>query len=572
MYATASPFTGLTVPPAQMSTESRTAESVTVAAPWEDDIFEPPRQIFATFGSDNMMYEDPFVTNDPWARASQERHAAVPRPSATSQRVSSEDELSDSQSQTTGHRTSTRPRSTSSAREVTLQRRTNGPGLTDDQLLQILHGQALTETVRIQRDTNRPPRTSARFLMHTLPISSAPSNSVQAVHHMTLPPVQGPPPMNRILQSVSLVAAFRAGRREREGDRLATAPEVPAGSQRAESAASARSPSPRGNTSARSPSPFGGQTVESAPELLSVPSSSSEDARSQPPAPVIYEGTDDHCSICTDTFSHGERVCRLSCRHMFHAACWDHFLENARRTTDRFSLSCPNCRGAGTLIAVWPFIDASRTTQVVGGRAVDNLLESSASFYNVEAPEVPTPPTPRSTDIEDRTYALISGPPSFHIQTRLADGRPSIIVDPGSVGNLCGDKWAKEVATIAARNGHKPSYEKRPRPLNVSGVGNGSNSCHYDCKLPVALQQADQGELSVGHLTVPAVHNSDIPGLPGLTALRKNRAILDFNTLRLHFCGPGDCDMSKALPPGTDTFQLEVAPNQATLCFHYANS
>ena len=59
----------------------------------------------------------------------------------------------------------------------------------------------------------------------------------------------------------------------------------------------------------------------------------------------------------------------------------------------------------------------------------------------------------------------------------------------------------------------------------------------------------------------PTVSKSDLPGLLGLAALTKNRGILDFNTMELHFCGPGDYDLGKALPPGTDTFQLEKAPS-----------
>ena len=55
--------------------------------------------------------------------------------------------------------------------------------------------------------------------------------------------------------------------------------------------------------------------------------------------------------------------------------------------------------------------------------------------------------------------------------------------------------------------------------------------------------------------------NSDLPGLLGLTALRKNRAVLDVSTLCLHFCGPGDIEVDKALPPGSESFQLEVAPS-----------
>ena len=65
----------------------------------------------------------------------------------------------------------------------------------------------------------------------------------------------------------------------------------------------------------------------------------------------------------------------------------------------------------------------------------------------------------------DREYA------AYPIQTRLKDGRPSVIIDPGSVGNLCGDKWAKEVALMAKASGHKPAYQLRDRALQVSGVG-----------------------------------------------------------------------------------------------------
>ena len=151
-------------------------------------------------------------------------------------------------------------------------------------------------------------------------------------------------------------------------------------------------------------------------------------------------------------------------------------------------------------------------------------------------------------------------PKVFHVQTRLPDGRPSLIVDPGSVGNLCGDAWAKSVAEAAHRHGHNPSYTKRNRPLRVQGVGNGAQSCTYDCTLPIALKQKDKS-VSIGKLVIPSVSGSDLPGLLGLSALTKNRGVLDFNTMELHFCGPGDYDLKKALPPGTDTFQLELAPS-----------
>ena len=133
-------------------------------------------------------------------------------------------------------------------------------------------------------------------------------------------------------------------------------------------------------------------------------------------------------------------------------------------------------------------------------------------------------------------------------------------MDPGSVGNLCGDKWAREVAMRASKNGHRPTYEKRPRPLQVSGVGHGSQACNYDCHLPVSVRHVG-GQRSLGELTIPAVQNSEMPGLLGGQALRNNRCLWDFTTDKLYFLGPGDYNLERALPPGTDVFQLERAPS-----------
>ena len=42
--------------------------------------------------------------------------------------------------------------------------------------------------------------------------------------------------------------------------------------------------------------------------------------------------------------------------------------------------------------------------------------------------------------------------------------------------------------------------------------------------------------------------------------LKKNRAVIDANTNKLYFLGPGDYDLDKAVPPGTDILQCEMAP------------
>ena len=98
--------------------------------------------------------------------------------------------------------------------------------------------------------------------------------------------------------------------------------------------------------------------------------------------------------------------------------------------------------------------------------------------------------------------------------------------------------------------------------MNVSGVGHGSQKCIYDCTLSVALRQSRDGSKGKeGTIVIPSVQHSDLPGLLGLTTLRQNRAVLDFATLKLHFLGPGDSRVDQSLPPGTDTFQLEIAPS-----------
>ncbi len=112
--------------------------------------------------------------------------------------------------------------------------------------------------------------------------------------------------------------------------------------------------------------------------------------------------------------------------------------------------------------------------------------------------------------------------PLFHVQIRLADGRPSLLIDPGSVRNLSGDAWAKGVAQAAARHGHTPSYERRPCLPRVSGVGQGTQACSFDCKLPVALKHLDGSTVSMGHITTPTVNGSEAQGLFGLNALQKN--------------------------------------------------
>ena len=67
------------------------------------------------------------------------------------------------------------------------------------------------------------------------------------------------------------------------------------------------------------------------------------------------------------------------------------------------------------------------------------------------------------------------------------------------------------------------------------------------------------GTLNEGTLEAPIVPNSELPGLLGLHSMRNARALLDMSTLRMHLCGPGDIRYD--LPPGSTSYQLEIAPS-----------
>ena len=395
----------------------------------------------------------------------------------------------------------------------------------------------------------------------------------------------------------------------------------------------------------------------------------------EPETPVIFDGDNRTCTICQEEFEDGERVVRLRCRHIFHSSCWmSAMVSHGAPLESDSDPDCPNCRGQGTIIALWNYIDASLVTQPgapnlwtgdntwadfmpdleqIGSDSTDSqppnepgtvltnhgqtnpeqLVEPDPRqafqtaettinhdrrnpvHYRMGTPTGSqaestwgTPDSSRSTRPRRNTSSYRAVPRSrsasvqrprdlppssfivlpstyldanewsmpertrstlinhdevelenvYHSETRLPDGRPSLLVDPGSVANLCGDKWAQECAKMALQHGLKPSQNKRTRPLSVMGVGNGNQTCTHDCTLPIAMSRENDTSVA-GSFTTPVVANSELPGLLGLKTMRNNRAVLDMVNLQLHFCGPSDINLT--MPPGTKSFQLEISPS-----------
>ena len=158
---------------------------------------------------------------------------------------------------------------------------------------------------------------------------------------------------------------------------------------------------------------------------------------------------------------------------------------------------------------------------------------------------------------------------SYLAATELQDGRLSLLLDLGSVGNLASTDWVRRVAVEAMKHGYRSKQAKRDKPLVVGGVGKGTQQCTHDCTLPIALQPAE-GSTLLGTFTTPTINGpSNVTGILGLLAIRGRKGIIDTGNNKLHFPGPGGAQIQ--LSPGSETYELVDGPTGHLLipCCHY---
>ena len=119
---------------------------------------------------------------------------------------------------------------------------------------------------------------------------------------------------------------------------------------------------------------------------------------------------------------------------------------------------------------------------------------------------------------------------------------------------------AKRIAQACLRAGLTPTETKRPTPLVVAGVGNGTQQADYDVTFPLALTDRD-ADTSLHNITAPVVDGAGahLPGLLGLNSLERNRAILDCGRRLLII--PGSDDYDYELPSTATVLPLEKAPS-----------
>ena len=151
----------------------------------------------------------------------------------------------------------------------------------------------------------------------------------------------------------------------------------------------------------------------------------------------------------------------------------------------------------------------------------------------------------------------------YHAMTRLVDGRLSIIVDPGAWTNLIGVNLAKQIADRGLAAGQRPAQSRMQHPIDVAGVGDGTQRANWMAHLPIAVPNPDGSAVLHGFESpiLDQGSGANLPGLLGLRSLRAKRSVLEMTAGRevLTFPGPGGYTINWS--PGTIHIPLITAPS-----------
>eukprot|EP00434_Breviolum_minutum_P044271 symbB.v1.2.039526.t1/scaffold6626.1/size16615/2 len=118
-----------------------------------------------------------------------------------------------------------------------------------------------------------------------------------------------------------------------------------------------------------------------------------------------------------------------------------------------------------------------------------------------------------------------------------------------------GEQWAHEAVRTASQAGLRPRIQDKASPLEVGGVGKGTQKCFKELLIPTALRSSD-GSVNGGTYTAPMIPKSACPALLGLKSLMSHRAVLDLATNRLILMPEGS---EVEVPPGAEVLPLEQA-------------
>ena len=140
---------------------------------------------------------------------------------------------------------------------------------------------------------------------------------------------------------------------------------------------------------------------------------------------------------------------------------------------------------------------------------------------------------------------------AYLVRTRMTSPGVALLIDPGSPENLCGDSWSNEMQTAAIAANRPPvKYKDLARPLEVGGIGSGTQSAHQSGIHAIGLPDGTDAMYES-----PILPNSGTPALLGQRSLKRMRCLLDCYNNKLFLVGPGDYMIK--LSPGSKQYDLE---------------
>ena len=293
-----------------------------------------------------------------------------------------------------------------------------------------------------------------------------------------------------------------------------------------------------------------------------------------------YDALDTSCVLCQEVYLENDSVARLACRHVFHTACWADYMMHPQAR-----MECPICRGSARVIARFSYM-ASYDNQ--GPASELQSRPPSVDTPPDVSPERPTgqhtphrrpanfdmsTPPPANSEREDEP-SLYQNFESFPwwpteqiLHSTSSHSFQSLLIDPGAYTNLAGLNWVRRMQQAAAKHGLEASQQRLERPMTIQGVGQGSQSCLWSAKVPIALPCISEGQEGVARhsFEAPVVADSGagLPALLGLKSLREKSAILvlsaDDSELRMIL--PGEEGVNLELNAGAVVFPLLTAPS-----------
>ena len=118
------------------------------------------------------------------------------------------------------------------------------------------------------------------------------------------------------------------------------------------------------------------------------------------------------------------------------------------------------------------------------------------------------------------------------------------------------------MARKAIEAGLKVSETRMPKPLNVAGVGTGSNQADWEIQVPIAVGDCE-GNIVMHAYKAPTVRGDGkhLPVLLGLQSMSKQNCVLEMAPGNEFLTMPGPGGYTVNWFPGTTRYRLERAPS-----------